>query len=108
MAENTTTVARNQFDEDKARAFAYINEKGWKSERMLVTRAMVDPEVTDEERADYLFTYTPGWVRRGFRQAALILEKEGNEDLAEVFWALRDDIDPYTGEWFTMNQEEVA
>lgn len=108
MAKNTSTIAPNQFEDDKARAFKFLSEKGWKAERMLVTKAMVDPNVTDEEREDYTFTYTPGYVRRGFRQVALFLEKQGNQDLADVFWGLRDDIDPYTGAWFRLNDEDVA
>ena len=105
MSNNTTTAVAptNQFEDDKARAFAFLTEKGWNSEIMTVVKAMVDPATTDEEREDYTFTYTPGYVRRGFRQAALFLERKGNEDLADVFWGLRDDIDPYTGEWFRMD-----
>lgn len=108
MSKNNSTVVVNQFESDKARAFTFLTEKGWGSEIMEVVKAMVNPETTDEEREDFTFTYTAGYVRRGFRQAARFIEKAGDQDLADVFWGLRDDIDPYTGSWFTMNSEDVA
>lgn len=120
MSKNTTTtaVATNQFEQDKATALAFIEKMGWKSERIATAKAMVDPALTDDERDDILFTYDAGYVRRAFRQIALFIEKQSpakvgvanedeKQDLADVFWALRDDIEPYAGTWFRMG-EDVA
>jgi hypothetical protein len=93
MAVNTITT-------DLARAHAIMVETNPKAERLLVVKEFTAPTTTDQEREDLTFTYTAGVVRRGFRQMALRMEKAGRQDDADVFWALRDDIDPYDG-WFT-------
>lgn len=87
----------NTLTADVARAFEIMVETDPKAERLLVVKEMVKPDATTQEREDFTYTYTPGWVRRGFRQMALRLEKAGRQDDADVFWALRDDIDTYDG-----------
>jgi hypothetical protein len=103
MSVNTV----NNLTTDLARAHEIMVEVNPKAERLLVVKEFTAPETTDQEREDFTFTYTPGVVRRGFRQMALRMEKAGRTDDAEVFWALRDDIDPYDG-WFTRVGEDAA
>ena len=91
------SVKINTLATDLATANKVMIATAPKAERLQVVALMVNPNTTDEEREDFTVTYTPGYVRRGFRQMALRLEKAGNQDVADVFWALRDDIDIYDG-----------
>lgn len=81
------------FDADLARAREIFTEFGpFTGEHPLTAKAFVEAD-THETRLGILLE-SPGRLRRGFREMAQRMEKVGRQDEAEVFWALRDDIEP--------------
>jgi hypothetical protein len=91
MAANTNTNLT--FDADLARAReAYNTLKRVKGQRQAAVRAFLDA-TTHEGREDAVQEHGAGFTRRGLREAAVFFEGHGNQDVADVFWALRDDID---------------
>lgn len=90
MAENTTTVDRFHLDLDMAAlAVAGLHLKG---ARPSAVAEFVNAK-SDEEREAVVERHGAGMIRRGLRQFARRFEGKGDQEGADIFWALRDDID---------------
>jgi hypothetical protein len=77
-----------------------------KGARPEAARAFVNAE-TDDDRDAAVATYGAGFIRRGLRETAVLFTARGDLKTADVFYALRDDIDPVTGEVFRLADEPV-
>jgi len=97
----------NTFNTDLAAAReAYNTLKRVKGQRQAAVRAFLD--ATDHEgRVLAVEEHGAGFVRRGLREAAIFFEGHGDQNVADVFWALRDDID-LDGEVFQVETANVA
>lgn len=89
MSKNTTT---NGFTADITTARLTLEGLNLKGERPAAVLAFLQAE-TDDERLAVVESRGAGMIRRGLRQIANRFERKGDQDLADVFWALRDDID---------------
>lgn len=86
-------MAANTFNTDLAAARkAYSTLKRVKGQRQAAVRAFLDAN-DHQGREDAVEEHGAGFVRRGLREAAIYFEAHDNQDVADVFWALRDDID---------------
>lgn len=91
MAANTNTTFT--FDADLARAReAYSTLKRVKGQRQAAVRAFLDA-VDHAGRELAVEEWGAGFVRRGLREAAIFFDGHNDSETADVFWALRDDID---------------
>lgn len=87
MADNNT------FAQDLTAAReAFSTLRRTKGVRPAAVKAFLD--ATDHEgRMAAVEEHTAGMTRRGFKEAARFFENHGDQTTADVFWALRDDID---------------
>ena len=93
MSKNTNTAVANAFQADIDLALATLNTLNLKGERPTAARAFLEA-TSDDEREAACEEFGYGFIRRGLRQLAIRAEKDGNQNAADAFWALRDDIDP--------------
>lgn len=103
MASNTI----NQFQQDlniAAETMAALNLKGVRPQAVV---AFVTA-TSDEERLTVVESHGAGLIRRGLRQVARRMERKGNQDVADTFWALRDDIDEEDETVFQIEAADVA
>lgn len=91
MSENTTTEFT--FTVDVASALNTYNSLNRKNGVRPVAVIAFLSATTDDERQDAVDEHGAGIVRRGLREAAVYFAAHDDADNAEVFWALRDDID---------------
>lgn len=93
MSENTTTVVNTTFDADveAARlAYSVLNrKKGLRPAAVIAFLTATDADAMEDAIAEH----GAGLVRRGLREAAVFFESHDMQETADVFWALRDDID---------------
>lgn len=91
MASNITTV--NPFIADITVALDALNSlKRDKGIRPAAARAFLEAD-GDEARVLAVEVHGAGVVRRGLREAAVFFDAHGQSEIADAFWALRDDID---------------
>lgn len=105
MAATTTTstVRDTEFLLNAARdAFSGLR-RSEKSDRTAAVHAFLEA-VTDEDREVVVEQYGAWLVRKGLRVAALSTK---DEEVANVFWALRDSVDP-DGFVFPADEDEEA
>lgn len=97
----------NTFENDLATArTALATLKRDKGARPAAARAFLEADGHDAREAA-VEEHGAGFVRRGLREAAIMFERKGQQETADVFWALRDDID-LDGDVFTTTEDEVA
>lgn len=96
-------MATNFFNNDITAARLIFEGLGLKGERPNAVAAFLAAE-TDDDRQAVVDVLGAGMVRRGLRQIAQRLDRKG-DDSADLFWRLRDDIDPDDGEVFRVDPE---
>lgn len=93
-------MSNNTFTADlSAAVVAYATLKRDKGARPAAVRAFLEAD-SHEARELAVESHGAGFTRRGLREAAIMFEAKGDQQNADVFWALRDDID-LDGEVFT-------
>lgn len=100
-------MSKHTFNNDITSALEVLNTLNLKGERPQAVRAFLEAK-TDNEREDAVSEWGAGMVRRGLRQIAQRFDRKQDEETADVFWALRDDIDEETGDVFRVEVAEVA
>lgn len=78
-----------------------------KGERADMVNALLNA-ATDDERDAVVEGYAAGELRRGLRHFALVFEGKADQDMADVFWALRDDIDEDDDTMFRVELAEAV
>lgn len=96
-------MATNYFTNDITAARSIFEGLGLKGERATAAAAFLAAE-TDDDRQAVVDVFSAGMVRRGLRQIARRLERK-DDDNADLFWRLRDDIDPDDGEVFRVDAD---
>lgn len=94
----------NTFTADLSTALEVFNTLNLKGVRPQAVRAFLEAK-SDEQREDAVAEFGAGMTRRGLRQIAQRFERKGAQETADVFWALRDDIDEETGEVFRVEAD---
>lgn len=89
MNTNTNT---NAFLADLTAARDALVALKVKGERADMALALLNAD-SDDARDAVVEGYAAGELRRAFRHFALVFEGRNDQDTADVFWALRDDID---------------
>jgi hypothetical protein len=107
MNTNTTTVAVSTFDADLAIAAAAVVSLKVKGDRADMVNALLTAGSADERDA-VIEGYAAGELRRGLRHFALVFEGKGEQEIADAFWALRDDIDEDDDTMFRVDTEVAA
>lgn len=90
MSNNTNTIDGFTADLNIARKVMERNPQS--SKRVVLVKGFLS-KTTDEARQEFVDEHAAGEVRRELRQMAIRCERAGNQDEADAFWALRDDID---------------
>lgn len=92
MNINTNTVAVSTFAHDLAIAAAAVVSLKAKGDRADMVNALLTAD-GDDARDAVVEGYAAGELRRGLRHFALVFEGKAQQEIADAFWALRDDID---------------
>jgi hypothetical protein len=100
-------MSNNTFNNDLTVARKAMESLNLKGLRPQAVRAFLEA-TTDDQREDAVAEWGAGMVRRGLRQIAQRFDRKQDEETADVFWALRDDIDEETGDVFRVEAAEVA
>lgn len=93
-------MSNNTFTQDLTIAREVFPTLHLKGERPMAVKEFLDAQ-TDDDRQNVVDGLGAGLIRRGLRQIAQRMDKV-DHDKADVFWALRDDIDP-DGEVFHLD-----
>jgi hypothetical protein len=104
MNTNTNT---NAFLADITTAREALVALKVKGERADMVNALLAAD-GDDARDAVVEGYAAGELRRGFRHFALVFEAKGEQDTADVFWALRDDIDEDDDTMFRVELAEAV
>lgn len=78
-----------------------------KGERADMVNALLTAE-SDDARDAVVEGYAAGELRRGLRHFALVFEAKADQETADIFWALRDDIDEDDDTMFRVESPEFA
>lgn len=100
-------MTNNTFTNDLSVARKALEPLNLKGVRPAAVKAFLDAK-TDDDREDAVSEHGAGMVRRGLRQLAQRFDRKGDEETADVFWALRDDIDEETGDVFRVEAADAA
>lgn len=102
---NTITTA-NLFDADITTAREALVALKVKGDRADMVNALLAADGADA-RDSVVESYAAGELRRGLRHFALVFEGRDDQTTADVFWALRDDIDEDDDTMFRVEVEAV-
>jgi hypothetical protein len=106
MEITMNTITTTQFDVDLTVAREALVALKVKGERADMALALLNAGSADE-RDSVLEGYAAGELRRAFRHYALVFEGRGDQETADVFWALRDDIDEDDDTMFRVEPAEA-
>ncbi len=104
MSKNITTTT-NGFESDLLVARMAVSALNLKGQRPAAVAEFLTA-TTDDERQAVVEHRGAGLVRRGLRQFARRFDRKGDTETADVFWALRDDIDEEDDTVFRIESEE--
>lgn len=106
---STMTTNINTFNTDLNTARETLASLNLKGDRPKMVAELLAAE-TDDAREAVVEKFGAGHLRRGLRQLARRFEGKAtpNQDLADVFWALRDDLDESDDTIFRVELDEAV